>query len=447
MPQPTKPRDTTSDAMAAGGALHGQAEGAQAAAYAQAAPTFTDADPVIRNNAAGGAGYFAEAHHTASFNVDAGAKERGEHAERLGSTAFGSPDIRMDDGSTYNPKYYSTAEASYSAGAEVAQDDAGWQAKYAGQTILVPSDQLHDIQDLHARDIAAAQAAGDHTRVEALNSIQFRDHIDHQGVQSQPLSYAEAHQGADHFRDGVLPAYAGEDTNALEAGAEAGLLSAVIALATTLGPGLIGDLRKLHAKELTKDQVTHRLAAALAEARTSIALGWSAARGGGAGAIGMMAEGIDPFGVAALVNVSVDTIQLALQMRRGEMSKQEFGAELWKRTQDRIFYTGVTALACYFMGPAGLLVPILLRRCIPDADLQQQAVHAWHEVAQHMQRQVQLRIQAAQAFDATRHHLRNAQAHADASGHAFRQAAVNLRIVQSQLNLPAPFILGDLGKS
>lgn len=46
-----------------------------------------------------------------------------------------------------------TASGSYGAGAELVHNGDSLVAKYAGQTILVPSDQLANAQQLHAHAI------------------------------------------------------------------------------------------------------------------------------------------------------------------------------------------------------------------------------------------------------------------------------------------------------
>ncbi len=129
-------RDISSDAGAYAAGLDGERSMAAGEAFDEGASTFKDAGPVIANNQNGGAGYFAEAHHTASLNIDANYKDVSVSDDRLGSTAFGSPDIVLNNGEQFNPKFYDTASGSYHAGAELVDDGSGLAAKYAGQTIL-----------------------------------------------------------------------------------------------------------------------------------------------------------------------------------------------------------------------------------------------------------------------------------------------------------------------
>lgn len=102
-------RDISSDAGAYAAGLQGEQSREAGSAFGEAAPIYERADPVIANNQNGGAGFFAEAHHTASLNIDANYKDLAVNADRLGSTAFGSPDIVLNNGEKFNPKFYDTA--------------------------------------------------------------------------------------------------------------------------------------------------------------------------------------------------------------------------------------------------------------------------------------------------------------------------------------------------
>ena len=81
-------RDISSDAGAYAAGLQGEQSRAAGTAFGEGAPIYTRADAVIANNHSGGAGFFAEAHHTASLNIDANYKDLSVNADRLGSTAL-----------------------------------------------------------------------------------------------------------------------------------------------------------------------------------------------------------------------------------------------------------------------------------------------------------------------------------------------------------------------
>jgi hypothetical protein len=241
----TQQREISSDTGAYAAGLHGEQSKVAGAAFDEGAPIYERADAVIANNQSGGAGYFAEAHHTASLNIDANYKDLSINADRMGSTAFGSPDIVLNNGEQFNPKFYDTAHGSYHAGAELVDTGSDLAAKYAGQTILVPSDQLAETHQLHVQAIQAAYDQGDAVKAHALESVRYDDHIHSGGVESQPLTYSEAQAGADGIRHGDLPSYVGEDTGLFGTASDSAMLAASIALATAIGPQLVSDAAKV----------------------------------------------------------------------------------------------------------------------------------------------------------------------------------------------------------
>ena len=56
----------------------------------------------INNNEFGGAGYFAETHHAASYNVNQANAAQDERAHLVNSREFGSVDINTDSGLAFN---------------------------------------------------------------------------------------------------------------------------------------------------------------------------------------------------------------------------------------------------------------------------------------------------------------------------------------------------------
>ena len=158
---------------------------------------FSDNQQQINGNTFGGAGYFAETHHAASYNVNQANQSGGDVADLVNSREFGSVDIQTASGMAFNPKYFSTPEQSYAAGAELIYDDNGEMvAKYSGQQIIVPSDQLAQIQQLHQYQIEQAQASGQLEQVEALNQISFTDRMmDVNGMSSNPFKLCRSTTG------------------------------------------------------------------------------------------------------------------------------------------------------------------------------------------------------------------------------------------------------------
>lgn len=430
--------DPTSDAGAYGAALHGQDAAQSKANYAAGEPTYATAESVIAQNQSGGAGYFAEAHHTASLNIDATHKGLDISADRLGSTAFGSPDIVLNNGDKFNPKFYATAEGSYAAGAETVGDGSGVTAKYAGQTIIVPSDQLEQVQTLHASAISAAVADGNLAEVQALRSIDFNDHILHGGVASIPLTYADAQAGAETIRQGDLPGYVGEDATLLGAGSEGALFAASIALAATMGPQLARDAADVLRGNLTFDDATSRLRQSFGDARTRSELGWAAGRGGGAVAATVLGA-LDPIGAALLVNLAVDVMRLSQDLKNGSIDADQFGPAIAAKLKDRGAYIALTAGSVWIAGPLGLLVPIIVRRSVEDKALQREAMRAWHGAADAMHAELQSRVKGAALLDTVRKHYESADVSAEGSQRATKAIANDLNGIRRLLGYtPGP---------
>jgi hypothetical protein len=432
MPTTTQTRDNSSDAGAYAAGLEGEQARAAGAAFGEGAPIYEGAKPVIANNENGGAGFFAEAHHTASLNIDANYKDLSVNAERLGSTAFGSPDIVLNNGEQFNPKFYDTASGSYSAGAELVDNGSGLAAKYAGQTIIVPSDQLDAVQNLHAEAIRDAYAQNEVAKAHALESISYDDHIHSGGVKSQPLTYAEAQAGADGIRHGDLPGYVGDDTGLFGTAGGSAMLAASIALATTIGPQLVGDAAKVLRGQLTTDEAIARLHRSFGEAHTRSTLGWASARGAGAAALTFL-DATDPTGAAFLANMVIDTIQLSASLKDGSLSPGEFGSAMLAKVKDRAAYTVLTAGAVWLVGPVGLLVPIIVRRMVSDTALQREAINAWNGVSAAMRAELESRIKGAALLDKIGQHYRNADASSAGSTRAVLAIADDLSDVQKLL--------------
>jgi hypothetical protein len=97
-------------------------------------------------------GFYAEAHHAATFNIDAAVRNSSENAIRVGSTGNASPDIQTSWYRDISVKYNRDAIHSL---AEQARSVRGLEnARYQGQERLVPSDQLTEASGLADAKIA-----------------------------------------------------------------------------------------------------------------------------------------------------------------------------------------------------------------------------------------------------------------------------------------------------
>lgn len=416
--------DVTAEAGSYASGLAGQQAFQDQQAFGAGASIYDAAHNVIANNASGGVGYFAESHHTASLNIDANFQGLGTSAERVGSTAFGSPDIVVN-GMQFNPKFYQSAHESYSAGAQLVGQGDTITAKYADQVVIVPSDQLDQAQQLHSQAIAEAYALNDMPKAHALESIQYADHIDHGGAESMPLSYAEAQEGAQGIRDGGLPDYVGADSTLLGNAGEGALLAASIAMATSIGPQLMTDVADVVRGKLTRDQLAKRLKKTLADKQALTTAGWAISRGGAAAAMTAV-DAIDPFGAALLANLLVDAVTLSQSVKSGAIAPNQFGTEFLKLAKSRMSYTALTAGAFWLAGPVGLLVPIIVRRMVSDAALQRQALQAWKETRSAFRAEFESRVRSVALVEEISQHYRSADASTKNSAAASKAIAQDI---------------------
>lgn len=370
----------TSDAAAFAAALQADAAAQQDRAFNLAGQEFVDANAEISGNIKGGAGYFAEVHHTASYNIAADTAGQTQMADRLDSRDYASVDITTADGDNFNPKYYATPQGSYHAGMVLEPNDT---AKYAGQIIIVPPEQLAQVQAMHESDMQAALQAGDQTRLEALQSVQFNDQmIGVDGVTSQPLSYMDAQQGAESMRQGMLPSWVGESMSLPMEALDGALISGGMYAGVQLAPVLLRMAGDLARGQLDRQSLSDQAKAAFGQLSTD-KLAQAVIRGGGAAAVAGM-NLLDPVGAAFVVNALADVIILAQALQKGELSELDFQKRLKVTLLDRGLFTGITAGAVWAIGPLGLLVPIALRLILNNESLRDDALRYWHDLNQHI---------------------------------------------------------------
>ena len=281
----------------------------------------------ITNNQFGGAGYFAETHHAASYNVNQANSAQDDRAHLVNSREFGSIDITTDSGLAFNPKYFATAEQSYAAGAKLFTDESGaLVAKYAGQQIIVPSDQYHEISMLHQRHLEQAQTSGQIDQYEALSQISFTDRIvDTNGIESLPLSYAEAHAGKQALQSGETPFFAQQHSFIDGAGEFAGSSITAVAFvsAIELGPVLLKTLNQIRQGDLTVDTASSALMADLRQNQTlnNIQVGsLKAVTAGGLTLVTEMNAGIAAF----LVTFCWDVKEIYTSYQNGSINEKIF---------------------------------------------------------------------------------------------------------------------------
>jgi hypothetical protein len=131
----------------------------------------------------------------------------------------------------------------------------------------------------------------------------------------------------------------------------------------------------------------------------------------------------------------IDTIQLSIQLKNGNLQSGEFGAAMLEKAKDRAGYTALTAGAVWLLGPVGLLVPIIVRRTVNNAQLESEAMHAWHGVADAMRAEFESRVKAASMLDTIGQHYRSADAASASSNRTSKSLGNDLADIQKLLGL------------
>lgn len=346
-----------------------------AMAAADAFDVFTSTSEEITKNINGGAGFFAEAHHAASFNSNQMQAGLDERSERLGSHEYASVDIKTTLGDGFNPKYYATSNESYHAGAELIIDVNGdLAAKYAGQTIVVPADQLNFVNSQHESSIQDAMLADDYQRVEALKTISFSDVvIGDNGVSSSPLTYAQAQNNTDAMRHGMFPEFAHE-TSFFDSASTVGE-SALTAIAFTtvidIAPILVAGFKSVAAGERSLSDVSSQVFAKIQSETTVNKIKGTTIKATAAGGLAML-DGVDATGATFLVIYGFALWDLTKKLNAGEITVNDFFTEAGKSGIEKAALVGITHAAVTLAGPIGLLAPIMAQHIIQNDKISKQ---------------------------------------------------------------------------
>lgn len=318
--------------------------------------TFDTAKEEIIGNTNGGAGFFAEAHHAASCGLT-----------RIGSNEFGSADMVNDDGQAFNPKYYASAEESYKAGAELIKDPiTGIEtAKYAGDVIVVASDQIDQATALHQQSIQDALNAGNQAQAEALQSISFLDHAYNGKLQSTPLSYEEAKQGQDLFGDGVLPDYAHETSFLDDAGTatESGLFAFIATLAIELTPTILSSLNNIKNGTGNAEDLKSNILNTLKEKELQQRIGKTTGLAVSAGMLAII-DGIDATGATIIVGVAGNVSPILKAYNANEITKDEMVLQIGNVAIRKSGWAAIALTGHVIFGLAGGFATTVLARVI-----------------------------------------------------------------------------------
>lgn len=338
----------------------------------------------INNNQFGGAGYFAETHHAASYNVNQANAAQDERAHLVNSREFGSVDINTDSGLAFNPKYFLTAEQSYTAGAELFTNESGeLVAKYAGQQIIVPSDQYEQILHIHQAHLEQAQASGQIDQYQALSQITFTDRmVDANGIESLPLSYAEAHAGKQALQSGETPVYAQQHSfiDGMGDFANSSTMAVAFVSAIELGPILLKTLNQIRQGDLAIGAAGPALMAHLKENQTLYNIQTGSLKAVTAGGLSLVTE--MHAGIAAfLVTFCWDVKEIYTSYQNGSINEKIFWNAIQQAAENRGLQSLLITAAVAIAGPIGLLAPILSQFLFQNLQQRQWFEHGFEHMA------------------------------------------------------------------
>ncbi len=196
-------------------------------------------------------GFYAEAHQTATFNVDAAINQTAESAVRVDSTANASPDIDTSWGRKFSLKFYRDAKASLYQQSKAEHGDSTGLPKYKDMERLVPADQIDEakiIAEQRANQVSATNPALAERYRETLNHLTDRI-VSPEGAESKPLEKDEANKWALDAKNGRIKDLQYEDSVTedhclVEIGKAAGT-AALVNASILAAPVVIGSLDRL----------------------------------------------------------------------------------------------------------------------------------------------------------------------------------------------------------
>jgi hypothetical protein len=275
-----------------------------------------------------------------TFNVDAVAAGSAHRYNALGSTEYGSVDVRgnFPGAKDYSLKFMATGEDSAVAQAEYSRELG--RPKYRGQERLIPTDQMDE-----AKYVAGRRAASNKTiRPEIADSYKetgehFRDRIkDGKGIESKPLSKKDDLRMAKKVKkDQFDPEEFGENLNSaikpkyvLKQALKAGYTAAAITVAMQLAPEIFksidyliktGEIDIQQVKKIGEKAIT-----AGTEGFICGSISCSLLIMCEKGLFGEAFKGLNPTMLGAVVAIVVDTVKNSILVAAGKMTPKEMGA-------------------------------------------------------------------------------------------------------------------------
>ena len=328
-------------------------------------------------------GFIAEYWHADTFNINAAAADSVGKATIERSNAMGSVDVSTNYGTDYSMKYYATAADSakqqatnitqaYHKYLSRSPSDSkmtfdeykvkngfvnDYEAVYAGQDRVIPTDQLDGAITFLKQQIAKEQARGGE-RLELLDGyketlIKLTDRIkDSNGTESIPLTKAESEAIATVCKSGKFKP---EDFGIklenvitteylLQQALKAGYTAAVISLVLQLGPEIFKAIDYLIENGEIDEEQFKRLGfnalsvGAKGFLRGSVASSITIACK--SGKLGAQCINMNVAQIGAIVVIAMDALSCAYDVANGNMTRKEMGVQL---TKDILISSGALA--------------------------------------------------------------------------------------------------------
>lgn len=290
-------------------------------------------------------GFYAEAFHSGSFNINAALKKSKYSTNLLNSNEAGSVDIESNWGENFSSKYYKTAKGSLDAQAKTFKGEGYTNSAYEGQKRLIPSDQLDDAKVEGIRKISKETG----NRQDVANRYQeTTDNLTDRirapdGTESTPLTKEEANEWARGVKKNDIALF--ENPNEVnimahvkEIGAAAGT-AALISVTLQSVPVVISGVSKIFKEEEysikefgeeISEWILEDAAIIGIDAFTKSALAGSICAAIKSGAIkGALAQ-ISPEIIAGISVATIESAKSLWQWQRGKISGEKAASDTLK---------------------------------------------------------------------------------------------------------------------
>lgn len=321
------------------------------------------------------AGFAAERWTAETFNIDAAAKQTGEHASVPDSNTQGSSDLETSWGEEAQLKYYAEASDTAAAQAQTILQDYNeyktssknpltlrdWldkngydqkkmdeliEAVYKDQTRIVPADQLENakaylngkISKSEMYDAMSAKYGPEQTAVYEETLEHLKDRLESpKGAQSKPATYEEMQTVAQMAKDGSFdPSRFGFTLTQIippkvivKQAMNTGIQTALFSIALKVGPELFqcllnaakeGKIDNSQLQEIGLDALT-----AGAEGYVNGFVSRAISTACRAGYFGQSLMSVNPDVLATMTFVAISAIRYGYALSKGEITADEYG--------------------------------------------------------------------------------------------------------------------------